>query len=61
MAVTIGQPWPGAAIAEVHLNHPTPVHVEQGQPLATVGQAALVPAVDRQPGVAELERVGIVV
>ena len=61
MTVAVGQSWPGAAVAKVHLNHPAPVHVEQGQPLATIGQTALVPAVDRQPGVAELERVGVVV
>ena len=61
MTVAVGQSWPGAAVAEVHLNHPTPVHVEQSQPLAAVGQAALVPAVYRQTGVAELEGIRIVV
>ena len=61
MAVTVGQAWPSAGVAVVHLDDSPPLGIEQGQALTVVRQAALIPAVHRQAGVAQLERVGIVV
>ena len=60
-AFAVGRAWPSAAVTVVHLDHPPPTEVEQGQPLAVVRQAALVPAVHGQAGVAQLERVGVIV
>ena len=61
VAVAVGQAWPGAAVVVVHLDDSPPLGVEQRKAFTVVRQAAPKPAVHRQAGVAQLERVGIVV
>ena len=61
MATTISQTWPGAGVTEIHLDNTAPPGIEQGQALPAVRQAAPIPAIHSQTGVAHLECVGVIV